>query len=316
MNKIRCLLALRNADTGYQIEQSVEAQAVAALLNLDLEIFHAENDAVDQSLQVMRAIQRSNGRRPEVIVVEPVGELAMPRVAQAACETGIAWVALNCQPDYIAALRKNAAAPIFSLGPDQREIGRIQGRQFCTLLPFGGTVLYIQGPSQSLTAQERTAGMSETKSSNLDITFLTAQWTRESATRSLRNWLRLTASRQIRIGLVGAQNDSMAMGARLALEEDCGPSKEWHDLSFTGCDGVRDSGQQWVREGFLAATIAIPPNAGIALEMCHKALRGNYDPPAHTLTGSEGYPNLETLKSSPAPRPPKSLPWHLSHANY
>jgi ribose transport system substrate-binding protein len=316
MNKIRCLVALRNADTGYQIEQSAEAQAMAALLNMEVEIFHSENDAVDQSLQVMRAIQRSNGRRPEVIVMEPVGETAMPRVAQAACETGIAWVVLNQQPDYIPELRKSAVAPIFSLGPDQREIGRIQGRQFCALLPFGGTVLYLQGPSQNEAAQQRTAGMNETKSANTDVKLLTAQWTRESATRSLRNWLRLTASRQIRIGLVGAQNDSMAMGARLALEEECGTGKEWQDLSFTGCDGARDSGQQWVREGYLAATIVIPPNAGIALEMCHKALRSDYNPPAHTLIVPQPYPSLETLRNFPVSRPPKNLPWHLSHADY
>jgi ribose transport system substrate-binding protein len=316
MNKIRCLVALRNADTGYQIQQSAEAQAMAALLNMELEIFHSGNDAVDQSLQVMRAIQRSDGRRPEVIVIEPVGEAAMPRVAQAACQTGIAWVVLNHQPDYVPELRKSAAAPVFSLGPDETEIGRIQGRQFSALLPFGGSMLYLQGPSQSAAAQQRTAGMIETKCANLDIRLLIAQWTRESATRSLRNWLRLSASRSIRIGLVGAQNDSMAMGARLALEEECGIGQQWQDLSFTGCDGARDSGQQWVREGYLAATITIPPNAGIALEMCHRALRSDYAPPAHTLIVPQAYPTLETLKNLPSSRAPKSLPWHLSHADY
>ncbi|HZR58636.1 MAG TPA: sugar ABC transporter substrate-binding protein [Terriglobales bacterium] len=315
MEKLRCLVALPTADTEYQIEQSTDAQSVAKQLNIELEIVYADNDAVAQSLQLLQAIQSSTERRPEAIIVEPVGVSAMPRVAQAACEAGIAWAVLNNQPDYIPELRKLFAAPSFSVGSDQHEIGRIQGRQFSTLLPSGGTILYIHGPSQSIAARQRIAGMHETKLPNLDVKFLAAQWTRESATRSVRNWLTLTATRQMRIALVGAQSDAMALGARLALEENYGTSRGWHDLPFTGCDGTRNAGHHWIRDGYLTATITIPPNASVAMEMCHKALRGDYAPPEYTLTVPETYPSFESLKNFHA-RVPRNFAWHLSHANF
>jgi ribose transport system substrate-binding protein len=40
------------------------------------------------------------------------------------------------------------------------------------LLPRGGSILYIEGPAQSSSAQKRTAGMLETKPSNIQISTL------------------------------------------------------------------------------------------------------------------------------------------------
>src|SRR5207244_7520183 len=112
-----------------------------------------------------------------------------------------------------------SSAPIFGLSSDHLEIGRIQGRQFAALLPHGGAVLYIQGPAENSAAKERTMGMQETKPSNIHVTVLRAQWTEETAQRSVRSWLKLSTSQKATIDLIGAQDDSMAIGARRAFEE-------------------------------------------------------------------------------------------------
>jgi len=52
---------------------------------------------------------------------------------------------------------------VFVVVNDNHEIGRIQGRQLAALLPDGGSVLCIQGPSEADASKLRTAGMYETK---------------------------------------------------------------------------------------------------------------------------------------------------------
>src|SRR5437879_6905955 len=61
--------------------------------------------------------------------------------------------------------------------------------------------------------------MQETKPSNIHFTLLRAQWTEESAQRSVRSWLKLSTSQKATIDLIAAQDDSMAIGARKAFEE-------------------------------------------------------------------------------------------------
>ena len=92
----------------------------------------------------------------------------------------------------------------------------------------------------------------------------------------------------------------MAMGARKAFEElPNGASRDrWLSLPYLGCDGLPNSGQAWVREGRLSATVYIPPNAGTALEMLVNAVQTGTTPPEQTLTVPVSYPAIETLASS------------------
>ena len=95
-----------------------------------------------------------------------------------------------------------------------------------------------------------------------------ANWTEESAYRTVSSWLRLRTSQESHIDLVGAQDDSMAMGARKAFSEIAESERaRWMKIPITGCDGMPKTGQAWVRNGTLAATIFIRPNTDLAIEM-------------------------------------------------
>jgi ribose transport system substrate-binding protein len=224
----------------------------------------------------------------------------LPQVAQAAVSAGIGWGVLNRDASYISDLRKIATAPVFGLTSDHIEIGRIQGRQFAALLPHGGSVLYIQGPSENSAAKERTLGMRETKPANIQVTILKAQWTEESSTRAVRSWLKLVTSQRAPIDLIGAQDDSMAVGARRAFEELTNESEKerWLSLPYTGCDGLPKTGQSWVRSGLLAATVFVPPNAGEAIEMLYNAFQSKKQIPERVLTVPVSIPALSELKFS------------------
>ena len=298
MKKLRFLVSLTTNDNDYQIEQALSAEAAARKLGVDLQVIYADNDAITQSTQLLKAIQAEEAHRPDAIIFEPVGGTALPQVARAAASAGIGWAVLNRDANYIAELRKSSKAPVFVVTSDHPEIGRIQGRQVAALLPHGGAILCVQGPAENSAAKDRTTGMHETKPANVHTTLLRAQWTEESSQKSVRSWLKLTTSRKAAIDLVAAQDDSMAIGARKAFEElpDDAEKERWLSLPFLGCDGLPKTGQAWVKDGLLTATIFVPPNTGQAIEMFVDALQRGKQPPERALTNPASIPPLNELK--------------------
>jgi ribose transport system substrate-binding protein len=300
MRRLRFLLSLTTNDNDYQIEQARAAEQAAKKFSLDLQILYADNDAINQSTQILKSVQAATEDRPDAIIFEPVGGTALPQVARAAVSAGIGWAVLNRDANYVPELRQsNAKTPVFTVSSDHVEIGRIQGRQCAALLPTGGTVLYIQGPSENSAAKERTLGMQEAKPANIHLVMLRGQWTEESSQRAVRSWLKLTTSQKANIDLIAAQDDSMALGARKAFQELTSEIERdrWLGLPFLGCDGLPSTGQAWVRSGQLAATIFIPPNTGQAMEMLVNALQGGKRPPERALTDAVSVPPLESLRS-------------------
>jgi len=98
------------------------------------------------------------------------------------------------------------------------------------------------------------------------------------------------------------------MGARKAFEKVTNEEERtrWLSLPFTGCDGQLKTGQTWVRQGLLAATIYLPPLAGTAIEILAKAMQEGTGPPERTMTVSFSIPTLHTLaprKIQPTPVP-------------
>ncbi len=298
MNKLRFLVSLTTKDNDYQIEQAQSAEEAARKFGVELQVIYADNDAITQSTQLLKAIQAEESHRPNAIIFEPVGGTALPQVARAAASAGIGWAVLNRDANYVPELRKSSSAPVFVVTSDHLEIGRIQGRQIAALLPHGGAILYIQGPGENSAAKDRTAGMQETKPSNVHATLLRGQWTEESSQKAVRSWLKLTTSRKAAIDLIAAQDDSMAIGARRAFEEltDEAEKERWLKLPFLGCDGLPKTGQAWVKSGLLRATIFILPNTGQALEMFIDALQRGKQPPERALTVPVSVPSLTELK--------------------
>jgi ribose transport system substrate-binding protein len=299
MKKLKFIVSLHTEDNDFQVAQAAAAKEAAQKYGIDAEIIYADNNAVDQSTQLLKAIQNRPELRPDGIVLEPVSGTALPQVARAASAAGIGWVVLNRNPEYLPELHRASKAPTFSVSSDHVEIGRIQGKQFATLLPRGGSVLYIEGPSQSSSAQKRTAGMMESKPSNIQIITLKGKWTEESGEQAVANWLKLATSQNKAIDLIGAQDDAMAIGARRAFEKVINEDERnrWLSLPFTGVDGQVKTGQVWVRQGALAATIYLPPLAGTAVEILAKAMRDGTRPPERTTTSSHSIPEISALVS-------------------
>jgi ribose transport system substrate-binding protein len=298
MNELRIVVSLITRDNDFQMEQAIAAEEAARKLGIVLEVLYADGDSIQQSQQILKFVQSNADERPDGIILEPVGATALPQVARAAAASGIAWVVLNRELAYINDLRANFSVPIFTVASDHLEIGRIQAKQLATLLPNGGSVLYIQGPSESDAGKLRTHGLNQNKAPGIQLKMMKANWTEAGAYDAVTAWLRLSTSQQARIDVIAAQNDAMAAGAKKAFQQFSSEGKgrdRWIEVPFIGVDGVPATGQAWVRNGMLTATVIAPPLAGIALEMLTRAIHTGTTPPEFTLIPPESFPTLDSL---------------------
>ena len=185
MKRLRVVVSLPN-DNAYQHEQRAAAKSTAQRLGLDLQVIQAADDPTSQNQQLLKIVESPAETRPNAFLVEPLSATGLRRVAEAAVAKGIAWVMSNSEVDYIKQLRKSPSVPVFTVTQGQREIGQLQGKQFAALLPEGGSVFYVEGPSMSSVAVQRREGMESTKPRNIRVTTIPSNWNEESAYQCAR----------------------------------------------------------------------------------------------------------------------------------
>ncbi|HEU5401049.1 MAG TPA: sugar ABC transporter substrate-binding protein [Terriglobales bacterium] len=295
MNKHRVLLSLITESNDYQQEQASQGAIAAQRLGIALDTIFADGDAIMQSQQLLQAVQ-SKAVRPDAIMLEPVGT-GLAVVARAAVSAGIAWIVMNREVDYLRELRTLDKAPCFEVSADHLEVGRIQGRQIAALLPHGGNVLFIQGPTNQDATRLRTAGFGETKPANIQLRTLKGHWTEASGYEAVASWLRLSTSHQASLAAVLAQNDDMAIGARRAFQENTTGEERSRLLGvpFLGCDGLPKTGQAYIAKGLLHASVFTPALTGHALEILERTLSSGRQPSERTLIAPSSIPTLDVL---------------------
>jgi ribose transport system substrate-binding protein len=297
MAKLKFLMSLLMQENPYQRQHASTAQQVARERGVDLEIFFANNDAITQSAQLLKAIQSPKGSRPDGIICAPVGT-ALAQVAHAAVAAGIGWAVVNREVDYMAAMRPAYQVPVFAVTSDHESIGTIQGRQVTALLPQGGFVLYILGPTTNPIAQKRLAAMAAAKPANIEVRTLIGDWTEASGFRAVTRWLQLRTSHDRPVSVVAAQNDDMALGAKRAFEEKTSPREKdlWLGLPYIGCDCCPGAGRDWVDRGLFTSSVINPPTGGVALDMMITAIQTRTQPAECTMLAAKSYPEIEKLE--------------------
>lgn len=296
MKKFNFVISLPG-ENKYLQEQSAIADATAKRLGVNLKLINANSDAVAQGQQLLEIIQARTNSLPDAFIVEPVTAMGLPRVAEAAVAAGAAWVISNAEVDYLAELRKKARAPIFAISQDHHEIGRIQGRQFAALLPKGGSVLYLRGPSSNSLATQRAEGMESALPGNVNVKTLKIQWTEDAAYESISSWLRLSTVHAADIDVVSSQNTDFILAARRAFETAVhGPERaKWLTRRFTGA-GALSQVKPLVDQGTLSAAVVTSLTMDKAMEMLVRALETHSQPAEHTFVEAHSLPRLEELE--------------------
>lgn len=285
----KAVLSLLAKDQEYQALQASDAATAAVRNGIDVEPIFAKNNGRLQIEQIYRFVHLPPKERPVAIVVQTIAADGLPKVARDVVAAGIGWILLNREGAYIDALRSEfPAAVVGVVSIDQVEVGRIQGRQIRARLPEGGSVLYIQGPAESSAGKDRLSGVEEVvRDAPIRLQVLNSDWSEAGGENVVRRWCELGASRTYVPGVVAAQNDAMAIGARKAI---AGSHPDWLSCGFLGCDGLPLGGQRFVREGLLTGTVIIPPTAGAAISMIGASRRGATPVQARTVLTARAYP--------------------------
>jgi hypothetical protein len=273
-------LFLMSAHNAHQLANQEAAQARARSHGIDLQVFFADSVAAQQSQDVIRFLYGNPDCQLGVVIM-PLSDIdpsqgtddhPVLKLARRVVSRGAAWMMLNRDAETMLASlqREFPQVPLGLVTPDQKEIGRLQGRQFRNLLPRGGRVLYVVGNPFVSSTRDRRAGMLEAVAGaqRLAIDEVDGYWSADRAREAVLKWLAAAQGRGEWPALVGCQNDEMARGASEALAE----AARRHNvpalasLPVTGIDGLRQHGQAWVAEQKLAATIVLPTTADVAVD--------------------------------------------------
>jgi ABC-type sugar transport system substrate-binding protein len=293
-------LFLRSLENDYQQRLREDALAKASHLGLRVQVFAAGNDPARQVGQIDTAVKGA-GEELAAVLVSPVFDDALAETARAVVSSGVGWVLLNREAEYLDRLcREQPNLAIFSTTPDQSEIGRLQGRQARAVLPGGGHVICVTGPPSTSSARRRTDGMKEELAGGAwRVTLLDGDWTSEGARLVLDGWMQGPGKTHDPPAVVCAQNDDMALGARQALR-DAGSrtgNANLAEVPVTGCDGSPGFGQRLVREKRLLATVEVPSAAGPAMEWIARVRDGGERPPRLVMLPVTSVPPLHEISA-------------------
>lgn len=286
-------------DNDYQDLQKESCRVAARRHGFSVREVSARNDADLQLRQIRECLAEPEAIRPRAIIICPVKEFLLRPASEEAARAGVAVVILNRPSAYLDELRpKYPKVPLFSIVPDQGSIGRIQGQQFRWLLRKPGVLLYITGTAGTASAELRLEGVKrELASVDVEMAIENGDWSTSSGARATERWFEGRAASDASNWVVGAQNDSMAMGARTALLTAATALKrqELADVPVTGCDGTPTYGQPLVTTGQLAATVVIPPTADRAVDELAQAFSSGRAPTADISLDVNSFPNLADL---------------------
>jgi ribose transport system substrate-binding protein len=154
------------------------------------------------------------------------------------------------------------------IGADNKKIGKAAGRWIAKRLGGEGRVVELKGLMTSTPGQDRNSGFREgIQGSAIQVIFeADMKWLEPNAMKEMESAL----ARFEAIDLVYAHNDPGAHGAYLASKA-VGREK---GMAFVGIDALPQEGQQYVRQGILAASFEYPTGGREAIEMARKILAG------------------------------------------
>ena len=203
-------------------------------------------DAQGDMGKQLSQIQTFVAAKVDAIVVNPVDSSATPKMTKLIREAGIPLVYVNRQP--FEPLKPGE--PVVYVGSDENVPGKLQGEEVARLLNNKGNVVIMMGDIATLSAIVRTEGVEKVVAQHPEMKLVQKQianWRRNEAIDLMKDWLVAGT----KIDAVAANNDEMAIGAIIALQQ---AGKDPKKIVIAGIDATRDALAE-MEKGNLAVTV-------------------------------------------------------------
>ena len=231
-------------------------QAAMAHPELTMVFKDAQNDTLRQRAHVEEFVDA----RINLLIISPKEAQPLTQPVAQAMDAGIPVIVLD----------RKVSGDRYTcfIGADNQLIGQAAGAWIAKALSGGGKVVELKGLMTSTPGQERNRGFRDgIKDSKVEVVFESdMKWLEANARKEMESAL----TRFPDLKLVYAHNDPGAHGAWLAAKA-AGREK---DIIFVGIDGLPQEGQQYVRQGILAASFEYPTGGREAIDAALKILAG------------------------------------------
>ncbi len=230
-------VSLLNLSSEFIVMLDRSMQAKARELGVRLIVNDAQRDAATQVRQAENFVIQ----RVDAIILNPCEVEASSPAVDAALAGGIPVVNVNSE---------TRSAPTAFVGSSDEESGRIAMNYIAQRLHGQGNVVMIYGFMGQAAQIQRDRGARAILARNPGLRLLAAQtadWDRAKAMTLMENWIQSYGGG---IDAVFAQNDEMAIGALIALEQ----ARRKDEVVVAGVDAIADA-LQAVENGRLDATV-------------------------------------------------------------
>jgi inositol transport system substrate-binding protein len=235
--KITIGVSLLNLSNEFIVMLNKAMEAKASELGVTLIVNDAERNAEKQVQQVESFI----AQKVDAIILNPCESEASSPAVEKAIAAGIPIVNVNSE---------TRATPTAFVGSRDEESAKLAMEYLAKRLGGKGNVVMMHGFMGQAAQLKRDQGARDVLAKEKGLTLLadqTAEWDRAKAMTLMENWLQ---SHGEKINAVFAQNDEMAMGALIALEQ----AKRKDKILVAGVDAIVDA-LQAVKDGRLDATV-------------------------------------------------------------
>jgi inositol transport system substrate-binding protein len=230
-------VSLLNLSNEFIVMLNRAMDAKAKELGVELIVNDAQRSAETQ----VRQVESFVAQKVDAIVLNPCEVEASSPAVEKALAAGIPIINVNSE---------TRAAPTAFVGSRDEDAGRIAMQYIAERLNGRGDVLMMDGFMGQAAQIKRGEGAQEVLKKTPGLKLIaeqTAEWDRAKAMSLMENWMQSYGDK---VNAVFAQNDEMAMGALLALEQ----GKRKGKVVVVGVDAIADA-LQAVRDGRLDATV-------------------------------------------------------------
>lgn len=186
-----------------------------------------------------------------------------------------------------------AGLPIGAVSTPHAEVGEIQARQVSAVVPQGGAVLVVAGPSRSSSAPERLKSFRSRVRADVEVHETEGgEWSEAAGILAFNSWYGVFKSRHEEIHAIVGQSDDLAVGALEASRavpnpEHAGMFARAKLFGVGCCPGY---GRDRVDDGTLQASVALQPATIRAVELLKEFWATGRTMPARSFADVAPYP--------------------------